>query len=111
MITGFFVYGFVEFLGWFNTEVEQDLLQEPENAGRLVFVGIAAPVLALAGGAMAHPRPAIGGGPAGGFGSGHAVGLWRRCFHDVPHCADGACGCVCVAGAGDAGARDALGDL
>lgn len=61
MITGFFVYGFVEFLGWFNTEVDQDVLREPENAQRLVVVGIAAPVLALAGGAMAHPRPAIGG--------------------------------------------------
>ncbi|MEL7105636.1 MAG: hypothetical protein AAGM21_06930 [Pseudomonadota bacterium] len=61
MITGFFVYGFVEFLGWFNNEVDQDLLQEPENAGRLVFVGIASPVLAIAGGAMAHPRPTIGG--------------------------------------------------
>ncbi|MEO1239829.1 MAG: hypothetical protein AAFW64_09305, partial [Pseudomonadota bacterium] len=61
MITGFFVYGFVEFLGWFNSEVDQDVLREPENAQRLVFVGIAAPVLALAGGAMAHPRPTIGG--------------------------------------------------
>ena len=61
MITGFFVYGFVEFLGWFNGEVDQDVLREPENAQRLVVVGIAAPVLALAGGAMAHPRPSIGG--------------------------------------------------
>ena len=61
MVTGFFVYGYVEFLGWFNTEVEQDVLQEPENAGRLVFIGIASPVLAIAGGAMAHPRPTIGG--------------------------------------------------
>lgn len=61
MITGFFVYGFVEFLGWFNSEVDQDVLREPENAQRLVVVGIAAPVLALAGGAMAHPRPTVGG--------------------------------------------------
>lgn len=61
MITGFFVYGYVEFLGWFNGEVDQDVLNEPENAARLVFVGIASPVLALAGGAMAHPRPTVGG--------------------------------------------------
>ncbi len=61
MVTGFFVYGYVEFLGWFNNEVDQDVLQEPENSGRLVFIGIASPVLAIAGGAMAHPRPTIGG--------------------------------------------------
>jgi len=61
MVTGFFVYGYVEFLGWFNGEVEQDILRTPENAARLVAVGIAAPVLALAGGAMAHPRPVAGG--------------------------------------------------
>ena len=59
MITGFAVYGFVEFLDWFNTEVDQDVLTEPENAGRLVFIGIASPVLAIAGGAMAPSRPAI----------------------------------------------------
>lgn len=60
MITGFFVYGYVEFLGWFDTQVEQDLLKEPENSLRLQIIGIASPVLAIAGGAMAHPRPAIG---------------------------------------------------
>mgnify|MGYP000205168094 CR=1 FL=1 len=59
MVTGFFVYGYVEFLGWFNAEVEQSVFREPENAGRLVAVGIVSPVLALAGGAMAHPRPVI----------------------------------------------------
>lgn len=61
MVTGFFVYGYTEFLGWFNTQVEQEVLTAPDNAERLVIVGIVAPVLALAGGAMAHPRPTIGG--------------------------------------------------
>lgn len=60
MVTGFFVYGYVEFLDWFNGEVEQSVFRAPENAGRLVAVGIVSPVLALAGGAMAHPRPVIG---------------------------------------------------
>lgn len=62
MVTGFFVYGYVEFLGWFDTRVEQQVLRAPENAGRLIIVGIASPVLALAGGAMSHPRPLIGAG-------------------------------------------------
>lgn len=61
MVTGFFVYGYVEFLGWFDTQVDQDLLETPENASRLQIIGVGAPVLAIAGGAMAHPRPGVGG--------------------------------------------------
>lgn len=60
MITGFFVYGWVEFVGWFDTQVDQNLVEAPENALRLQILGVAAPVLAIAGGAMAHPRPAVG---------------------------------------------------
>ncbi len=60
MVTGFFVYGYIEFLGWFDTQVEQDVLQNPENPLRLQVIGIASPVLAIAGGAMCIPRPAIG---------------------------------------------------
>lgn len=60
MFTGFFVYGYIEFLGWFDTQVEQDVLKNPENPMRLQVIGIASPVLAIAGGAMCTPRPAIG---------------------------------------------------
>jgi len=60
MITGFFVYGYVEFLGWFEAEVATDVLTEPENPLRLQIIGILSPVLAIAGGAMCNPRPAIG---------------------------------------------------
>jgi hypothetical protein len=60
MITGFVVYGYVEFVDWFGAQVEEDLLDEPANSLRLQIIGIASPVLAIAGGAMAHPRPAIG---------------------------------------------------
>lgn len=60
MMTGFFAYGYVEFVGWFDTQVEQGLFRQPDNAWRLRIVGIASPVLAIAGGAMAHPRPAVG---------------------------------------------------
>ncbi|MEM8979709.1 MAG: hypothetical protein AAGD04_09510 [Pseudomonadota bacterium] len=60
MITGFFVYGWVEFLGWFQSEVDQDVFDGPANPLRLQIIGIGSPVLAIAGGAMANPRPAIG---------------------------------------------------
>ena len=60
MITGFVVYGYVEFLGWFDAQLDQDILEQPENALRLQIIGIVSPVLAIAGGAMAHPRPALG---------------------------------------------------
>ena len=60
MLTGFFVFGYVEFVSWFDTQVDQTLLLEPENAQRLQIIGVAAPVLAIAGGAMSNPRPAIG---------------------------------------------------
>lgn len=60
MLTGFFAFGYIEFLGWFDTQVDQNILNEPDNAQRLQIVGIIAPVLAIAGGAMANLRPAIG---------------------------------------------------
>ncbi|MEP6066296.1 MAG: hypothetical protein ABJ246_10700 [Paracoccaceae bacterium] len=60
MLTGFFVLGYVEFVSWFDTQVDQNLLVEPTNAQRLQIIGVVAPVLAIAGGAMAFPRPAFG---------------------------------------------------
>ncbi|MEO9821617.1 MAG: hypothetical protein ABJ370_21855 [Paracoccaceae bacterium] len=60
MLTGFFVLGYVEFVSWFDTQVEQNLLVGPTNAQRLQIIGVVAPVLAIAGGAMAFPRPALG---------------------------------------------------
>lgn len=60
VLTGFFAYGYVEFVGWFDTQVEQDLFRQPDNARRLQIIGIVSPVLAIAGGAMANPRPAAG---------------------------------------------------
>jgi len=61
MITGFVVYGYVEFLGWFDAQLDQDILEQPENALRLQIVGIVSPVLAIAGGAMARYRALWGG--------------------------------------------------
>ena len=60
MITGFVVYGWVEFVDWFGSEVDPGLIDGPANALRLQIIGVVAPVLAIAGGAMCHPRPAVG---------------------------------------------------
>jgi hypothetical protein len=59
MIVGFFVYGWVVFTDWFNGEVT-DVIEVSANAGRLQLVGLIAPILAIAGGAMSGQRPMIG---------------------------------------------------
>ncbi len=59
MIVGFFVYGWVVFTDWFNGEVPGAITQSA-NAGRLQAVGLVAPILAIAGGAMAIKRPVPG---------------------------------------------------
>ncbi len=59
MIVGFFVYGWVVFTDWFNGEVA-DTIEVSANAGRWQMVGLVAPILAIAGGAMSNQRPMIG---------------------------------------------------
>ena len=59
MIVGFFVYGWVVFTDWFNGEVT-DVIEVSANAGRWQMVGLVAPILAIAGGAMSTQRPMIG---------------------------------------------------
>ena len=59
MIVGFFVYGWVVFTDWFNGEVA-DTIEVSANAGRWQLVGLVAPILAIAGGAMSTQRPMIG---------------------------------------------------
>lgn len=55
-IVGFTVYGFVEFMDFVGAETE--ITVDPvENADRLRLVGLIAPLLAIAGGAMANLRP------------------------------------------------------
>jgi len=59
MIVGFFGYGYVEFVDWFG-EVP-DLATQVENPGLIQGASIVAPILALAGGAMARARALWGG--------------------------------------------------
>ena len=59
MVVGFFVYGWVVFTDWFNGEVA-DTIEVSANAGRWQLVGLVAPILAIAGGAMSNQRPIVG---------------------------------------------------
>jgi drug/metabolite transporter (DMT)-like permease len=56
MIVGFFSYGFTEIADKF------DLVDQVENVTRTRAASLLAPILAIAGGAMARARPKIGGG-------------------------------------------------
>ena len=59
MIVGFFVYGYVVFIDWFG-EVP-DLARQVEDPALKQAVSVVAPILGLAGGAMARARALWGG--------------------------------------------------
>lgn len=58
MAVGFFVYGYTVFIDWFG-EVP-DLAEQVDNPEKLRAIGLVAPILAIAGGAMSVPRPVPG---------------------------------------------------
>ncbi len=60
MIVGFFSYGYTEFVEWFADEVP-DVLEQVDNVGLIRFMALFAPLLAIAGGAMARSRAMVGG--------------------------------------------------
>ncbi|WP_170426492.1 hypothetical protein [Ruegeria arenilitoris] len=59
MIVGFFGYGYIEFIDAYG-EIE-GLAEQVDNAQFIQAASIIAPLLAIAGGAMAHARALIGG--------------------------------------------------
>ena len=60
MLVGFVGYGYTEFIAWFG-EVP-DLAHQVEHPGRIRAVALLAPILAIAGGAMARSAALVGGG-------------------------------------------------
>ncbi|MCH8951052.1 MAG: hypothetical protein IID49_02845 [Proteobacteria bacterium] len=63
MVIGFFGYGWTEVSSWFSdltNGLSEEALGEVENAGRTRLVGLFAPILAIAGGAMSPGRPLTG---------------------------------------------------
>lgn len=59
MIVGFFGYGYIEFIDYYG-EIE-GIAEQVDNAQFIQAASIIAPLLAIAGGAMAHARALIGG--------------------------------------------------
>ena len=59
LFVGFFGYGFTVFVEWFG-EVP-DTLEQVENVWLIRTVGLVAPLLAIAGGAMARSEARLGG--------------------------------------------------
>ena len=59
MIVGFFSYGYVEFIDWFG-EV-RDVAGQVDNPLLIKAASLGAPVLAIAGGAMARSQAMTGG--------------------------------------------------
>ena len=63
MIVGFFAYGWIELGSWLAELTEgatRELIGPGEEAGRIRFVSLFAPILGIAGGAMAPRRPYLG---------------------------------------------------
>lgn len=59
MLVGFFVYGWVVFTEWFS-EQAPGAIEQVANGGRLQMIGLVAPILAVAGGAMTPKHPLVG---------------------------------------------------
>jgi len=59
MIVGFFSYGYTEFIAWFG-EVP-NIAEQVENVRLIRTVSLVSPLMAIAGGAMARSRAALGG--------------------------------------------------
>lgn len=59
MITGFFSYGYTEFVDWLGDN--SGPLHQVENVGLIRTVSLVAPLLAIAGGAMSRSNAKTGG--------------------------------------------------
>lgn len=59
MVVGFFSYGYTVFIDWFG-EVP-DLAHQVDNVALIRATALVAPILALAGGAMARSQAQLGG--------------------------------------------------
>ncbi|MEM8791871.1 MAG: hypothetical protein AAGE80_09635 [Pseudomonadota bacterium] len=59
MVVGFFAYGWAEFGSWFVTEtgVGQEYVGTADEQRQAKLIGLGAPILAIAGGAMSASQP------------------------------------------------------
>ena len=63
MIVGFFSYGYTEAIDWANSELDNlpSWLEQVDNVGLIRFASLFAPLMAIAGGAMARSQAMVGG--------------------------------------------------
>ena len=59
ILVGFFSYGYTEFVNWWG-EVP-DMVEQVENVDRIRSISLLAPILAIAGGAMARSQAMVAG--------------------------------------------------
>ncbi len=59
MIVGFFGYGYTEFIDWYGAI--PDMAEQVDNVGLIRATALLAPILAIAGGAMARSKAMAGG--------------------------------------------------
>lgn len=59
MVVGFFSYGYVAFIDWFGPI--EDVAGQVDNPGLIQATSLLAPLLAIAGGAMARSQAVAGG--------------------------------------------------
>jgi len=59
MVVGFFTYGYTEFIDWYGTVPE--IAEQVENVTLVRATALLAPLLAIAGGAMARAKAMPGG--------------------------------------------------
>lgn len=95
MLVGFFTFGYTSFIAWFG-EIP-DTLEQVDNLGLIRATSLIAPLLAIAGGAMARSRARVGGGLllASAFGMYFAFGF--GVFTMFPICACGLAGILALA--------------
>jgi len=95
MIVGFFSYGYTEFIDWWG-EVP-NTLEQVDNVGRIQAVSLLAPILSIAGGAMARSQALIGGGLLIASGVGMYWGFGFNVFTMFPIAMAGLAGVLAVA--------------
>lgn len=57
VMVGFTVYGVIELVDWLGRETSTEVVRQVEEPDKLKAISLIAPLLAIAGGAMANLRP------------------------------------------------------
>lgn len=100
MMVGFFGYGWAEFGNWFvaNTGVGADQLGTADEQQQTKVISLVAPILGIAGGAMARSHPMVGAGLLLVSAAGMLWGFGFGVFTMFPIAMCGLAGVFCLLG-------------